>query len=605
MSPSPLRRLRDDVDGLLAGRRPRGQAGMTLVETMLTVMLSALMITPMMGWVSVSLKEQASSQQRNMSSTSLGLLRSYFVRDVTNADWAATAGDRLASCGGAAEGATALITLGRGDLRTSYTLVPVDGFTSELRRLQCSGDGSSMLGAVELMSGVIDGGTSAACDSDNDLDAAAAATGVAPTNASGASGSKRKDDKGGTDADPERVACRRVTLRLRTSSLKQAAVTALVRSGNSPAIPDAEIPIAVATAAPTAGPRRLKVQFDGTGSYDPVGDPVGHAWDFGDGATSAEAAPAHDYVGVGTYTATLTVTSISGLSASTTIAITVADNPPIAVISSPPSGTVTYRGAPVGFSSAGSGDLFDVEFGGRIVSLLWDFGDGTSSTDANPVKLFASTSPPEGYLVRLGVVDDAGLVATAETRVIVANRQPTVGIVADPASGPSPLTVDLSAIVIDETTMAPAPTLTYAWDFGDGATSATADPPPRTYAGEGTRTVTLTVTDDQGAAATATQTITVGAPLLAAPSGLRFVRSGAASGLRYIDLSWTARSGAALYEVQLVCDGCAGVHTATSASTAVRVSGLRSARTHYFASIRARNAAGEWGPWSSTVRMRS
>ena len=229
---------------------------------------------------------------------------------------------------------------------------------------------------------------------------------------------------------------------------------------------------------------------------------------------------------------------------------------PVAVISSPATGTTVSRGQEVTFSSAGSNDDLDAEFGGRIVGYAWDFGDGTTSTEAAPKKAYAAISPAGGYTVRLAVFDDAGQTASTEIKVIVANRLPTVTIVASTTSGVAPLTVDFSSIVVDETTMSPNPALTYAWNFGDGGTSTLADPPARTYSTTGTRSVTLTVTDDQGATATATQTITVGAPLLAAPTGLRFVRAGTAVGTRNMDLSWTARSGATLYEVRLICDGC-------------------------------------------------
>jgi PKD repeat protein len=51
----------------------------------------------------------------------------------------------------------------------------------------------------------------------------------------------------------------------------------------------------------------------------------------------------------------------------------------------------------------------------------------------------------------------------------------------------------------------------YAWTFGDGATS-TAQNPSHTYGAGGTFTVTLTVTDNRGATGNASHTVTVTAP---------------------------------------------------------------------------------------------
>jgi glucose/arabinose dehydrogenase len=77
------------------------------------------------------------------------------------------------------------------------------------------------------------------------------------------------------------------------------------------------------------------------------------------------------------------------------------------------------------------------------------------------------------------------------------NRAPTAVIQAGPLSGPSPLTVDFSAI---GSTDPEGGALAYAWDLdGDGAfDDSTAAQPSFTYTGSGSRTVRLRVTDPQG-----------------------------------------------------------------------------------------------------------
>jgi PKD repeat protein len=81
-------------------------------------------------------------------------------------------------------------------------------------------------------------------------------------------------------------------------------------------------PVAVASAAPTSGPAPLSVSFTGSGSSDPDGTVVGYSWNFGDGQTSTQANPTHQFATAQTYTVTLTVTDNGGATGSTTLPIT-------------------------------------------------------------------------------------------------------------------------------------------------------------------------------------------------------------------------------------------------------------------------------------------
>jgi PKD repeat protein len=88
--------------------------------------------------------------------------------------------------------------------------------------------------------------------------------------------------------------------------------------------------------------------------------------------------------------------------------------PPVAVAdaSAPVTGAAPLA---VTFSSVGS---FDPD--GSITAYDWDFGDGTGSTAANPVKSYAA---PGSYTASLVVVDNSGLSSVADTvNIIVQNN---------------------------------------------------------------------------------------------------------------------------------------------------------------------------------------
>jgi chitodextrinase len=71
-------------------------------------------------------------------------------------------------------------------------------------------------------------------------------------------------------------------------------------------------PHAVASADRTAGRAPITIYFSSANSFDPDGTVVSRHWDFGDGASSDEANPAHVYSSAGTYNAKLTVTDNLG-----------------------------------------------------------------------------------------------------------------------------------------------------------------------------------------------------------------------------------------------------------------------------------------------------
>ncbi|MCU7843188.1 MAG: PKD domain-containing protein [Candidatus Thiodiazotropha sp. (ex Monitilora ramsayi)] len=84
-----------------------------------------------------------------------------------------------------------------------------------------------------------------------------------------------------------------------------------------------QVPVAVLNSDVTSGDAPLTVNFNGSGSFDPDGEPIHYLWSFGDGSTSSTANPSHAYQVSGDFTATLTVVDDLGASSRSSIVIKV------------------------------------------------------------------------------------------------------------------------------------------------------------------------------------------------------------------------------------------------------------------------------------------
>jgi hypothetical protein len=75
-------------------------------------------------------------------------------------------------------------------------------------------------------------------------------------------------------------------------------------------------PVAV-IGGPYSGTASQPVAFNGSGSFDPDGDPITFHWEFGDGSIGSGSAPTHIYSSASTYTVSLTVTDSHNLPSTT------------------------------------------------------------------------------------------------------------------------------------------------------------------------------------------------------------------------------------------------------------------------------------------------
>jgi hypothetical protein len=155
---------------------------------------------------------------------------------------------------------------------------------------------------------------------------------------------------------------------------------------------------------------------------------------------------------------------------------------------------------PVSFSSAGSTDM-----DGSIASYAWDFGDGSSSSEANPSHTYIIGGP---FVATLTVTDDQGAQTTTTVfvKALNPNQLPVANASADPMGGIPPFDV-----VFDATgSYDPDGWLgNFHWTFSDGgeywgniayATVYTSDP----------FTATLTVFDNRNGTGTATVVLNTG-----------------------------------------------------------------------------------------------
>jgi glucose/arabinose dehydrogenase len=191
-----------------------------------------------------------------------------------------------------------------------------------------------------------------------------------------------------------------------------------------------QAPTAVATANPTSGAAPLTVAFDGSGSTDPTGDPITHAWDLdGDGLydDSTAVQPTYTYTQSGSYTARLRVTDSGGASSiSDPIVITVGNTPPTASIISPAAGTTWKVGDVITFSGSGT-DTQDGTLPASALSWSLILQHCPSNCHSHPLQTFdgvaggSFTTPDHEYPsyleLRLTATDSGGLTDTKTIRL--------------------------------------------------------------------------------------------------------------------------------------------------------------------------------------------
>lgn len=224
-------------------------------------------------------------------------------------------------------------------------------------------------------------------------------------------------------------------------------------------------------------------------------------WKFGDGGTDTANNPAHIYSASGVFNVTMYAYYKTCID-SVIKQVTVHPKPNAAYTFTPPHpcpppSTVTFINQSTG-----------------AVSYVWDFGDGATSTQANPVHTYTYDT---AFFPKLIAISNQGCPDTSYLEDTVVNY---IGILGLQSAQQYQCLGDTTGFTFNIRTVDyfdpmgsfmpyPFPITGYVWHFGDGASSTVASP-SHVYTARGIYKASLTVTTSNGCTFTDTINILVG-----------------------------------------------------------------------------------------------
>jgi gliding motility-associated-like protein len=205
-------------------------------------------------------------------------------------------------------------------------------------------------------------------------------------------------------------------------------------------------------------------------------------WDFGDGTTSTQQNPVHTYSNTGNvFIVTLKIFTPAACNGFIPIAKQINLNRVV------PDGGFYFEGQ-CGNSTINFFDTSTIS-GASINYRLWDFGDGNTSIQQNPVHTYAGVG---NYTVKLTVGNTNPCGGNSIiTKTVAVETQPNASFLVTGGCASS------SVNFTDQSTISAGTIDLWQWDFGDGSTSALQNP-QHIYSSANTYTIKLKVRSQTG-----------------------------------------------------------------------------------------------------------
>jgi gliding motility-associated-like protein len=207
---------------------------------------------------------------------------------------------------------------------------------------------------------------------------------------------------------------------------------------------------------------------------DTLNQSLFHYWNFGDGSTSVQSNPYHVYSNSGNYQVLYIGENQFGCKDSAVISISVFPSPTASFSTINQSNCEIPASVFINNTSTGA------------LSYQWDFGNGTTSNQVNPIVNYYQ---PGFYNIELSATNQYGCIDSSSAIIQIVDSPVYANFIVTPLEGCAPLTIQIQDSSIGATS--------YQWNFGDG-TSSQQTSPQHTYFIPGSYPIQLVVSNSFG-----------------------------------------------------------------------------------------------------------